>query len=235
MRPAPHLLSAFAGTGCLLALGTGAASAADADATPRLLNPGESVTVLVSCDRLDGRAPAVLKATSPAFARGEVELKRVSKEEEDPRGGPAYRGRAELAATQELRTSDTSRRTSEWDVEGVCPGGEQWAAAFRVDQTPAERPSRPKDRPSGEPGTDGRGAADGPAGAGTDGMTPSVPDEEARGATEPHREQRDEAWAQEERTVSPAALAGGSAVLLAGVVGVACWKRRTAPSPPSQD
>ncbi|MCK1797281.1 hypothetical protein MTQ01_14875 [Streptomyces sp. XM4193] len=219
MRPVPQLLSALGGAGCLLALAAGPAAAADADATPRLVEPGSTVTVLVSCDRVEGGAPRRIEARSPAFTGQRARLTRVTPEEEDPRGGPSYRGRAKISKKAEFDDSRPGGRTSEWDVHGVCPGGEQWAAAFRIDETPP-------DAEDGAGGSDTSTAAAGPQrDARQDGR------DRAEGATGPVRNAVADEGGQGQ--ISTAAVAGGSAVLTVAVVAAVCWRRRSVVGPRS--
>lgn len=147
MRPACQVPLALAGAVCLLGLARGPALAADADATPGLVAPSGTLRVLVSCDPMDGgsggSAPEEIQAVSNAFAHGVVKLKRY--QAAGGVGGPVYRGWATLAPASVLVPDvpkEALTRTSQWDVGGVCPGGEQWSASFRVDHEPA-RPAQP--------------------------------------------------------------------------------------------
>ncbi|MBU7600640.1 hypothetical protein JGS22_024185 [Streptomyces sp. P38-E01] len=219
MRPVPQLLSALGGAGCLLALAAGPATAADADASPRLVDPGSTVTVLVSCDRVEGDVPRRIEARSSAFTGQSARLGRVTPEEEDPEGGPSYRGRARISQKAEFDDSRPGGRTSEWDVHGVCPGGEQWAAAFRIDETP----------PAAEDRAGGSGAST--AAAGRERDAPQGRQGRAADATGPVRNAVADDGGQ--RQVSTAAVAGGSAVLTVAVVAAVCWRRRSVVGPRS--
>lgn len=225
MRPVPPLLSALAGAGCLLVLTATPAAAADADATPRLVEPGRAVTVLVSCDPVEGSIPGGIEATSPAFVGEVAQLERVSAAEEDPEGGPAYRGRAKISNEAEFHASRAASRTSEWDVAGLCPGGEQWAAAFRIDEKPEKPEKKPDEKPEKAPrerGEGSAGASPAPGAARGQQADPSASPASANDSTEPVRT----AVAEEEQ-VNTAALAGGSALLIGAVVAAVCWRRRT--------
>lgn len=166
MRPACQVPLALAGAVCLLGLAGGPALAADADATPGLAAPSGTLRVLVSCDPVDGRSegsvPEDIQAVSNAFAHGMVKLRRhqpAARQSESPGsqaqaaggvGGPVYRGWARLAPASVLVPDvpkEALTRTSQWDVGGVCPGGEQWTANFRVDHE-LTRPTPPDQGPS---------------------------------------------------------------------------------------
>ncbi|MBB1245574.1 hypothetical protein GL263_18715 [Streptomyces durbertensis] len=144
MRTALRAPAALAGTACLLALSAAPAVAADAETSPRVVAPGGTVTVYVSCDPVQGSIPGSIEATSQAFAKGTVRLARVTgQEDNDSVAGPAYRGRAKIASAASFTGDGPNAvgRVSEWGVDGLCPGGEQWAATLRVDRdaTPADR------------------------------------------------------------------------------------------------
>ena len=221
MRPVLPPLSALAGAGCLLALTVTPAAAADADATPRLVEPGRTVTVLVSCDPVEGSIPGGIEATSPAFVGEVAQLERVSADEEDPRGGPAYRGRAKISDEAEFDTSRAASRTSEWDVAGLCPGGEQWTAAFRIDEKPEKKSQKKSEKPKTRPGEGADGASPTPGAARGQQADPSASPASAHDSTE-----RVRTGVAEEGQVNTAALAGGSALLIGAVVGAVCWRRR---------
>ncbi|MFJ8629789.1 hypothetical protein [Streptomyces sp. NPDC093568] len=129
-------LAALAGA----ALGT-AASAASADpaaeVSPGTVAPGGSVTVSVSCDPLDGSAPATIDAVSQAFEDGTVELKRVSGNDEKA-AGPAYHGTTRVPPAENSEGApDAAGPESAWTVDGTCPAagegeGKEWSAKFTV-------------------------------------------------------------------------------------------------------
>lgn len=103
------------------ALSMPSAYAADADALPGRVAPGDQLTVAVSCEPPDGPAPASIKAVSAAFPRGWVRLARVDdQDDQDDQGdhddqagrddqsgrdrliGPGYRGTVRIAPAEQL-------------------------------------------------------------------------------------------------------------------------------------
>lgn len=148
----------IAGTACLIALSTAPALAADAEAAPRLVLPGGDLSVEVSCDPVNGDIPGTIMGSSHALAAKTMKLARVTGQGRgDLDRGPTFRGRATIAPAAEFApegaNSTAAERTSEWDVGGVCPGGERWIAGFRVDQetTPSDPPSPSAQAVSGAP------------------------------------------------------------------------------------
>ncbi|MFC5213098.1 hypothetical protein [Streptomyces coerulescens] len=141
MRCTARALSVAALAG--VALGT-PASAASADpaaeVSPGTVAPGGSVAVSVTCDALDGSAPATLQATSQAFDGGTVELKRISGTDKKA-AGPAYRGSARIPSAENVEGApDTAGPESDRTVDGTCPAagggeggkGKEWSATFTV-------------------------------------------------------------------------------------------------------
>ncbi|MFJ7077019.1 hypothetical protein [Streptomyces sp. NPDC098781] len=121
-------------------LGTAAPAAlADpaAEVSPGAVAPGGSVTVSVSCDPVDGTAPAAIEAVSQAFEEGTVELKRVAGNDEKA-AGPAYHGTARVPPAENFEGDpDAAGPESEWTVDGTCPAaggkeGKEWSATFTV-------------------------------------------------------------------------------------------------------
>ncbi|QWA24966.1 hypothetical protein KJK32_37210 [Streptomyces sp. JCM17656] len=107
MRRTARALSVAALTGVALGAPASAASADPAaEVSPGTVAPGGSVTVSVTCDALDGSAPATLQATSQAFEEGTVELKRVSGTDEKA-AGPVYRGSARVPRPRASRATPT--------------------------------------------------------------------------------------------------------------------------------
>ncbi|MDK1472075.1 hypothetical protein QNO07_01295 [Streptomyces sp. 549] len=141
-----------------LLLPGGTAHAADADALPRRVAPGDRLTVAVHCEPLDGPAPASITADSAAFPRGTARLTRVREHDgSDTTTGPGYRGTVRIARADRLlpgaahsardagRSSDADRLydpSAVWGVDGHCPGGQQWTAAFRLDLDAVHGPVR---------------------------------------------------------------------------------------------
>ncbi|MBL3666285.1 hypothetical protein JL475_09820 [Streptomyces sp. M2CJ-2] len=66
-----------------------------AEVSPGRPAPGGTVTVSVLCDPAGDRPPETLEATSEAFDKGVVELKKVTGSD-DKESGPAYRGTANI-------------------------------------------------------------------------------------------------------------------------------------------
>ncbi|GAA3579731.1 hypothetical protein [Streptomyces osmaniensis] len=138
MRRTARALSVAALTGVALGAPASAASADPAaEVSPGTVAPGGSVTVSVTCDALDGSAPATLQATSQAFEEGTVELKRVSGTDEKA-AGPVYRGSARVPPAESFEGDpDAAGAESDWTVDGTCPAagggeGKEWSATFTV-------------------------------------------------------------------------------------------------------
>ncbi|MFD5859699.1 hypothetical protein [Streptomyces chartreusis] len=138
MRRTARALSVAALTGVALGAPASAASADPAaEVSPVTVAPGGSVTVSVTCDALDGSAPATLQATSQAFEEGTVELKRVSGTDEKA-AGPVYRGSARVPPAESFEGDpDAVGAESDWTVDGTCPAagggeGKEWSATFTV-------------------------------------------------------------------------------------------------------
>ncbi|MEV8427701.1 hypothetical protein [Streptomyces chartreusis] len=138
MRRTVRALSVAALTGVALGAPASAASADPAaEVSPGTVAPGGSVTVSVTCDALDGSAPATLQATSQAFEEGTVELKRASGTDEKA-AGPVYRGSARVPPAESFEGDpDAAGAESDWTVDGTCPAagggeGKEWSATFTV-------------------------------------------------------------------------------------------------------
>lgn len=137
MRRTHRVSASLAGTVCLIGIAAAPALAADAEVSPQRVAPGGTITVLVSCDPYDGDIPAGITANSQAFGSGSVELARVTgQEDNDAVVGPAYNGKARIAPATSFTDDGVGAvgRISEWSVDGECPDGEQWSAAFTVDR-----------------------------------------------------------------------------------------------------
>ncbi|MFI6938428.1 hypothetical protein ACIBI4_04065 [Streptomyces sp. NPDC050418] len=126
--------------GALVAAGVAgavpAAHAADtsAEVSPRTVAPGGMVTVSVSCPYAErGWAPDSIEAHSQAFANGSVRLHKVENAA-IPGVGPAYNGTARIAANANFSGNGPNAvgDSSNWSVEGKCPGGTEWRASFTV-------------------------------------------------------------------------------------------------------
>ncbi|SDJ53426.1 hypothetical protein [Streptomyces indicus] len=118
--------------------GAAPAHAADtaAEVSPRTVAPGGMVTISVSCPYADrGWYPDSITANSQAFAGGSVRLHKVENAA-IPGVGPAYNGTARIAAGANFRSGgpDSVGTSSQWGVDGTCPGGSQWSASFTVDR-----------------------------------------------------------------------------------------------------
>ncbi|MFE6170828.1 hypothetical protein [Streptomyces sp. NPDC056464] len=133
-------LSVAALAGAVLGTTASAASADPAaEVSPGSVAPGGSVTVSVSCEPVDGSAPATIEAVSQAFEDGIVELKRVSGNDEKA-AGPAYSGSARVPPAENFEGDpDAAGPESEWTVDGTCPAaggkgkeGKEWSAKFTV-------------------------------------------------------------------------------------------------------
>ncbi|MEV1076675.1 hypothetical protein AB0I98_00195 [Streptomyces sp. NPDC050211] len=137
MRRTVRALSVAALAGMLPVIAAAAVFADPAaEVSPGQVGPGGSITVSVSCDPLEGPAPASVEAVSPAFEEGTVQLRRVVGNEDDV-SGPAYSGTARIAPAEELEDDEGVGTDSAWTVDGTCPaaaGGEgaPWSATFTV-------------------------------------------------------------------------------------------------------
>lgn len=134
MRRTVRALSVAALAGVVLGFAASAVFAEPtAEVSPGSASPGGSVTISVSCDPLDGTAPATLDATSQAFEEGTVELKRVSGSDETA-AAPAYSGTARIPRPRTSRATPTrSDRT---------PPGRWTAPARRRPEGRARRGAR---------------------------------------------------------------------------------------------
>ncbi|MFH0515788.1 hypothetical protein ACHBTE_01225 [Streptomyces sp. M41] len=138
MRRTAPALSVAALAGAVVGFAASAAYADPAaEVSPGTVSPGGSVTVEVSCDSVDGDAPATVDATSQAFEEGTVALKRVTGDG-GKAAGPAYRGTATVPAAEKIEgDSDAGAGDSAWTVDGTCPAapgkeGKPWRAKLTV-------------------------------------------------------------------------------------------------------
>lgn len=138
MRRTVRALSVAALAGVVLGFAASAVFAEPtAEVSPGSASPGGSVTISVSCDPLDGTAPATLDATSQAFEEGTVELKRVSGSDETA-AAPAYSGTARIPPAENFEGDpDAVGSDSAWTVDGTCPAapggeGKAWSATLTV-------------------------------------------------------------------------------------------------------
>ncbi|MEV7449446.1 hypothetical protein [Streptomyces nigra] len=136
MRRTVRALSVAALAGAALGTGVQAALAdPTAEVGPATVTPGESVTVSVTCDPVDGAAPDTLDAVSQAFEDGTVQLRRVS---EGADAAPVYRGAAQISPAENFEGDpDAAGPESAWTVDGTCPAtggaeGSDWSATFDV-------------------------------------------------------------------------------------------------------
>ncbi|MGI5459391.1 hypothetical protein ACQEWB_40690 [Streptomyces sp. CA-249302] len=163
MRRTARVLSAAALAGAAVGISAAAAFADPAaEVSPSTVQPGGSVTVSVTCDAMDGQAPATLDASSQAFDEGTVQLQRVPGND-DRIAGPAYRGTARIAPAADFEADGPNAvtRDSAWTVDGTCPAapggqGKAWSATFQVDRAGGGRDGG---RPCNEPRTDTCAAA----------------------------------------------------------------------------
>ncbi|NBE52271.1 hypothetical protein [Streptomyces boluensis] len=105
-----------------------------AEVSPRTVAPGGTVTISVSCPgRGNPSAPSTITANSQAFTSGSVRLHKVENGSM-PGVGPAYNGTAHIAETSGFNQNGPNGvgSTSEWSVDGTCPGDGQWSASFTV-------------------------------------------------------------------------------------------------------
>ncbi|MCL8015461.1 hypothetical protein [Streptomyces sp. AS02] len=166
MRRTARALSVAALIGVVLGFAASAALADPAaEVSPGTVSPGGSVTVSVSCDPIEGNAPATIDATSQAFEERTVQLKRVPGNEEKA-AGAAYSGTARVPPAENLEgDSDAVGSDSASTVDGTCPAasggeGKPWSATFTVTRDSGGG----KDGDGG--GKDGAGAEDGAGGEG---------------------------------------------------------------------
>ncbi|MFB8755527.1 hypothetical protein [Streptomyces nigra] len=138
MRRTVRALSVAALAGAALGAGAQAAVAdPTAEVGPASVTPGESITVTVTCDPVDGAAPATLDAVSQAFEDGTVQLQRVSQDEGSD-AGPVYRGAAQISPAENFEDDpDAAGPGSGWTVDGTCPAaagteGAEWSAPLTV-------------------------------------------------------------------------------------------------------
>ncbi|MFD7668641.1 hypothetical protein [Streptomyces sp. NPDC059788] len=107
-----------------LGLSAGAAIAKPvATTSPKLVGPGGSVSVTVTCDT--GKAGRIA-ASSQGFRSGTIWLYRTHKH------GKTYHGTARVAS-QLSGGPNHLGRYSTWGVDGNCPDGRQWHTTFKTD------------------------------------------------------------------------------------------------------
>ncbi|UXY30996.1 hypothetical protein [Streptomyces sp. HUAS TT20] len=108
-----------------------------AEVSPGSVRPGDSVTVAVTCDAVEGTAPETIDASSPAFEGGTVRLRRVTATDGRTAGtaGTAYRGTARIASGEDGQSdADAAGQDAAGTaVDGTCPGaagarGQAWSA-----------------------------------------------------------------------------------------------------------
>ncbi|MCZ4516675.1 hypothetical protein O3Q52_52960, partial [Streptomyces sp. ActVer] len=162
-----------------VALGTTVAAAANpgAEASPRTVAPGGTVTVSVACEPTGGPAPETIDATSQAFERGTVQLNKDGGKE-DAEGGPAYSGTARIAPAGNFEEGgpDAVGKDSDWSVDGTCPAapggqGKQWSASFSASREDSSREGSSGEGSSGE----GSSGADSREGSRDEGSRDEVP------------------------------------------------------------
>ncbi|MFI6654189.1 hypothetical protein ACIBL8_01565 [Streptomyces sp. NPDC050523] len=142
MRSTARVLSVAALASATLGFAASAALAdPGAEVSPSTVSPGGSVTVSVSCEAMDGEAPAAIDATSDAFDEGTVQLQRVPRND-DKAAGPAYRGTARVSSAEDFAADDGPDGAAAQDaaqtVDGTCPAapggkGKPWRATFHAD------------------------------------------------------------------------------------------------------
>ncbi|QCX82403.1 hypothetical protein C9F11_44150 (plasmid) [Streptomyces sp. YIM 121038] len=117
---------------------------AAAEVAPNRVVPGEQVTVSVTCPVVGGALPETMVAVSRAFEPGSVQLQQVQNPTRPPTGA-TYQGTARIAGTTGSASSgpNTVGDTSEWSVDGTCPGDGQWQATFIVTRTASPTSSLP--------------------------------------------------------------------------------------------
>ncbi|MFE0250856.1 hypothetical protein [Streptomyces sp. NPDC059010] len=165
MRRTARALTVAALAGVVLGFAASAALGDPAaEVSPGSVAPGGKVTVSVTCDALDGDAPATLDATSQAFEEGTVRLKRISANDKKA-AGPAYEGTARVPSAENFEGDpDAAGPESAWTVDGACPAagggeGKEWSATFTV----------ARENGSGEGGAGGGGKGSGEGGSGAAG------------------------------------------------------------------
>ncbi|MFC7303340.1 hypothetical protein ACFQVC_03810 [Streptomyces monticola] len=130
---------AFAATALACAAVAGAAPAAfaadtAAEVSPRTVAPGGTVTISVSCPSTGSTpAPESISANSQGFSQGTVQLHKVENAPV-PGVGPSYSGTATIAPSGNFSSTGPNGvgPTSEWGVDGNCPGDGQWTASYTV-------------------------------------------------------------------------------------------------------
>ncbi|MGY6021413.1 hypothetical protein [Streptomyces spinosirectus] len=171
MRSTARVLSVAALASATLGFAASAALAdPGAEVSPSTFSPGGSVTVSVSCEAMDGEAPAAIDATSDAFDEGTVQLQRVPGTD-DKAAGPAYRGTARVSSAEDFAADDGPDGASAQDaaltVDGTCPAapggqGKPWRATFHADHGGGESAGAvPGGGSSTMPGGDGDGDGSG--------------------------------------------------------------------------
>lgn len=163
MRRTARALTVAALAGVVLGFAASAALGDPAaEVSPGSVAPGGHVTVSVTCDALDGDAPATLDATSQAFEEGTVRLKRVAGNDKKA-AEPAYKGTARIPPAENFEGDpDAAGPESAWTVDGACPAagggeGKEWSATFTV---------AARENGGGESGSGGGSKGSGEAGSG---------------------------------------------------------------------
>ncbi|WP_327352146.1 hypothetical protein [Streptomyces sp. NBC_01304] len=115
------------------------ASAAFADSAgvkPSTVAPGGTVTISVDCSAHTSNPPQSISASSQAFSAGQVQLHLVAGNQ-DASFGPTYSGTAQIAGNANFSSNGPNGVgvTSDWSVDGSCPGGSQWNANFTVSRS----------------------------------------------------------------------------------------------------
>ncbi|MFP3986983.1 hypothetical protein U9R90_05660 [Streptomyces sp. E11-3] len=138
-----RLLAATALASAAVGLAAPAAFADSAEVSPRTVAPGGTVTVSVTCDTPSDNPPATISANSQAFEQGRVRLALVPGND-NAVSGPAYNGTAKIASAANFSSTGPNPvgETSEWAVDGTCPGGRAWTTTFTVHRTsPTQTPT----------------------------------------------------------------------------------------------
>ncbi|MGH4028990.1 hypothetical protein ACQB60_08675 [Actinomycetota bacterium Odt1-20B] len=131
--------TALAPLTCLALLGLAAAPAyagdAAAEVSPRTIAPGGTVTISVACPAAGSSPPRTIEANSQAFEQGAAQLHLVDNANDDI-AGPAYNGTARIAPAGNFEGGPNAvGATSDWGVDGNCPGDGQWNASFTVSRS----------------------------------------------------------------------------------------------------
>ncbi|WP_405592487.1 hypothetical protein [Streptomyces sp. NBC_01092] len=222
MRRTARALSVAALAGAVVGAPASAAFADPAaEVSPGSVSPGGSITVSVTCDALDGAAPATLEATSQAFEEGTVELKRVSGTDAKA-AGAAYRGTARVPPAENFEGDpDAAGPESAWTVDGTCPAagggeGKEWSATFTVaGESGSGKGGKGSESGGGHQsgtsggGESGWGGSGGQGGTEGGGRTCTEPPSDWTGAEKPEAGQRQPEW---DGTEAEGTGAGGTGI-----------------------